>query len=131
VNLLKNIEFRRVMNGVAAGTTDQTSTVIDTQGFDGVLLIGAWGTITGSAVTSMRAQLSSDDSSYSDMASSDQTVADTDDNKVTLLDVYRPTKRYIKVVMKRATQNAVIDGVFAVLYKGARRCRSPRARPSS
>lgn len=109
----------RVLNAVAAGTSAQTSSVIDTAGYDGVKIYSAFGAITAGAATSVKLQQSSDDGSsdaYSDLEGSSITVADDDDNQVVIHDLYRPLKRYIKVVISRATQNAVIDGVLAVRY---------------
>ena len=109
----------RVMNGVVAGTSDQTSSAIDTKGFDGVKIYTAFGAITSGAVTSVKVQQSSDDGSadaYADLAGTSITVADDDDNQMTVHDIYRPRERYLKVVVDRGTQNAVIDGIIAVLY---------------
>lgn len=121
----------RVMNGVAAGTTDQTSNAIDTKGFDGVKIYTLFGAITGSAVTSVKIQQSSDDGSadaYADLAGTSITVADDDDNQVVVHDIYRPRERYLKVVVDRGTQNAVIDGIIAVLYSAT---KSPTTDDSS
>lgn len=113
----------RVMNGVAAGTSVQTSSVIDMAGYDGVKINTAFGAITTGAVTSVKLQQSSDDGAadaYSDLEGSSVTVADDDDNQVVIHDLYRPQKRYVKVVVTRGTQNAVIDGITAMRY-GARK----------
>ena len=109
----------RVMNGVVAGTSAQTSSAIDTLGYEGVKIYSLFGTITSGAVTSVKVQQSSDDGSvdtYADLEGTSQSVADDDDNQVVVHDIYRPRERYLKVVISRATQNAVIDGVIAVLY---------------
>lgn len=109
----------RVMNGVAAGTSAQTSSAIDMQGFDGVKIYSAFGAITSGAATSVKVQQSSDNASadaYADLLGTSVTVADDDDNQVVVHDIYRPKERYLKVVISRATQNAVIDGIIAVLY---------------
>lgn len=109
----------RVMNGVVAGTTDQTSSAIDTQGYEGVKIYTALGAITSGAVTSVKVQQSSDDAAadaYADLTGTSVTVADDDDNQVVVHDIYRPRERYLKVVIDRGTQNAVIDGIIAVLY---------------
>lgn len=109
----------RVMNAVAAGQTAQTSSAIDTAGYEGVKIYSMFGTITSGAATSVKVQQSSDDASadaYADLAGSSVTVADDDDNQVVVHDIYRPRERYLKVVISRATQNAVIDGIVAVLY---------------
>lgn len=108
----------RVMNAVAAGTTAQTSSAVDTQGFDGVKFYTSFGAITADAVTSVEVQQSSDNSAdtYVDLLGTNIAVAHDDDNQVVVHDIYRPRERYLKVQINRATQNAVIDGVIAVLY---------------
>lgn len=114
----------RVMNGVVAGTTAQTSSAIDTQGYDGVKIYSLFGAITAGAATSVKVQQSSDNGSadaYADLAGTSVTVADDDDNQVVVHDIYRPRERYLKVVISRATQNAVIDGVVAVLYNAIKK----------
>lgn len=120
MELANDLKIVRVMNAVAAGTSDQTSSAVDMQGFDGCAFLAAFGALTSGTVASVRAQQSADDGSvdtYADLKGSDQAVADTNSNKAVLLDIFRPQERYLKCVVKRATQNAVIDGVFAILYK--------------
>lgn len=118
--LLKNVRVDRTMNAVAAGTSDQTSSAVDLKGFDGILWIVLFGTLTAGQVTSIKGQQSSDDGStdgYSDIeGSASAALADGDSNKMLLLDIYRPGKRYQKLVIDRGTQNAVIDGVIAIPY---------------
>ena len=117
----------RVSNAVAAGTTDINSTGIDMQNFEGVAFEVLFGAITAGAVTSIKLQQSDDDGSsdaYSDLEGSAVTVADDDDNQVFIAEVYRPRKRWVRAVVDRATQNAVVDGIVARQY-------SPRQLPVS
>lgn len=119
MNLSKHVKITRVMNAVAAGTTDQNGTVLDMQGFDGVMFIAAFGTLTATQVTSIKAQQGtlSDGSDMADLAGSAVgPLADTDGNKCLVLDVYRPQERYVRCVVDRGTANAVIDGVDAIQY---------------
>ena len=120
MNLGNAVKFIRVMNSVAAGTGDtQTSSAVDTAGFDGCLFAVHLGAITATAVTTVKAQQSSDDGAtdaYADLAGSAQTPADTDDNKIVLIDIFRPQERYLKALVVRATANVVIDGIDAILY---------------
>jgi hypothetical protein len=39
MNLSKAVKVARVLNGVAAGTTDQNGSVVDMQGFEGVQFV--------------------------------------------------------------------------------------------
>lgn len=117
--LLGTIEVQRVMNAVAAGTTDQNGTVIDTMGYEGVLFVAAFGTLTATQVTSLKAQqgVQSDGSDMADLAgTSVGPLDDADGDKVLVLDVHKPDERYVRCVVDRGTANAVIDGVVALLY---------------
>lgn len=120
-NLLRNIKITRVMNAVAAGTSAQNSSVVDMSGWDGVTFIAALGTLTATQVTSLKGQ-QGQVSNLSDAADLSGTLvgplADGDSNKCLVLDIYRPTERYVRPVVNRATANAVIDGVIAIQYRG-------------
>jgi hypothetical protein len=106
-------------NNAAAGTTTATSDVIDTQGFEAMLIQIGWGAIVSGAVTSLKLQHSdASGSGFADVAGSNITVADTDDFKVSEYEVYRPQKRYWKIVASRATQNSTIDFEEVTLYRG-------------
>ena len=123
--LLKNVEVQRVSNAVAAGTTTITSSAVDMSGFGGVTFLVPFGAITANAVTSCKVQQSSDDGgsdAYSDLEGSSVTVADDQDNLVCVVEVHKPIKRYLKLIVSRATQNAVVDGIIALKY-------DPRTQP--
>jgi hypothetical protein len=96
-------------------------------GFEGVLFIVPLGTIVTNAVTSLKVQQSSDDAAaddYTDLTGTSQTIADDADNGLRYVDIYRPGKRYLKLVVSRATQNATIGGIVAIQYNG----KGPRPR---
>ena len=117
LNLGTDSKLKRVMNAVAAGTSDQNSASVDMTGFDNVLFGALFGAITAGAVTSIKAQQSDDDGvadDWTDLAGTAVTVADDDDDKLFWLEVVQPEKRYVRLVVDRGTQNAVIDGVIAI-----------------
>lgn len=117
MNLTKSGKFLRLSNAAAAATTEISGTAVDMQGFKGLTLVVAMGAITTGAVTTLKAQQSSDDGSadaYSDIEGTSVTIADTDDNKLILLEINEPQKRYVKPIITRGTQNAVVDGVFGI-----------------
>lgn len=127
LNLNPNIKITRVSNAVAAGSTDSNGSSVDMQGFEGVLFVALFGTLTASAVTGLKAQQSSDDGSsdaFADLAGTAQSIADSKDDDCLVLDVCRPRERYVRPVVTRATANAVIDGVLAIQY-------GPRAKPTT
>jgi hypothetical protein len=55
LNMSKETKLTRLLNAVAAGQTDQNGSIIDMQGFESVLFVVAFGTITAGAVTSIKA----------------------------------------------------------------------------
>lgn len=121
MNFLTNFKVTRVLNAVAAGTSSQNGSVIDMQGYEGVAFVAAFGTLTATQVTSLKAQ-EGDASNLSDAADLEGTstgpLADGDSNKLLVLEVFKPLKRYIRPVVVRGTANAVIDGVIAIQWAG-------------
>lgn len=116
-SLVKEAKFTRVSNAVAAGTTDVEATSVDMAGFDAVAFVVEFGTITSTAVTSVKVQGSADNSTFVDLESTSITVADDDDNQIFVADVVRPPYRYLRCVVDRGTANAVIDGITAIQYQ--------------
>jgi hypothetical protein len=121
MSLSNKVKITRHSNAVAAGTTDITpSDGIDMQNYEGCLFEVAFGAITAGAVTSIEVHTSSDDGvadAYTALLGSSQTVADDDDNKIFVVDIYKPRERYLKLIVDRATQNAVLDGITAIQYE--------------
>lgn len=79
----------------------------------------AIGAIVTNGVQSVKVQQSDDDGSsdgYSDILGTSQTIADDADDTHIYIDVAHPQKRYLKVVVTRATQNSTIGAVIAELY---------------
>ena len=110
---------------VAAGTTDVNGDGIDMQldgGYDSVAFLCLVGTLTLTQVTSLKAQASDDNGSsdsWGDIEGSDSgNLADTDDDKLLVLDVVHPIKRWIRPVLLRGTANAVLNAIIAIQYNG-------------
>ncbi|WP_428305506.1 hypothetical protein [Lacipirellula sp.] len=121
--LLSQVKVTQAITPTAgvAGQTDIEGATLDMAGFEGVLVEVTLGVITAGAVTGVVMQQSnaSDMSGAETLAGPSITVADDDDGKVLALDLFRPTKRYVRVHVDRATQNAVIAGATYKQY-GAR-----------
>lgn len=100
----------------AAAATAITGATIDTQGYGRVCFVVPVGTVVAGAVTSIKVQ--HDDASgmgtVADVVGSSQTIADTDDNTTRYVD-FKPTKRYVRLYVSRATQNATFGGATAIL----------------
>lgn len=126
MNLLREIKITRVMNAVAAGTTDQNGSGVDMSGFEGVMFVALLGTLTANQVTELKAQQDtvSNFATAADLAGTKVgPMADDDDNQCLVLDVHKPQERYVRPVLLRETANAVIDGIIAIQY-------GPHAKPT-
>ena len=121
--LSNGIKITRVLNAVAAGVSVQTSTAVDMAGFDGVRFIVALGAGAAGSIGQVKAQqCDTVGGSYNDITGSGGAVftPTTDDNKVYVLDVLRPARRFVRCVVLRGTGNTVIDAVIAEQYGGRR-----------
>lgn len=120
MNLGQRIKIARVLNATAVGTTTVGSSAVDTQGYDGVLFLAAFGTITdGTPSIKVRQGNLANMSDGADLAGTGVPVAITDDNKVAAVDVFRPRERYVDLqIVRGGATGAVIDSVIAILYTG-------------
>jgi hypothetical protein len=121
---IENQKITRVLNAVAAGTTNQNTASVDMTGWDTVEFVALMGALTATQVTKLKTQQSSDDAStdaYDDLAgSATAAMADADTNKTLRSEIVKPTKRYVRAVLVRGTANAVIDGIIAIQRRARR-----------
>lgn len=100
----------------AAGMTTINGTAVDMANHEGALFVVQFGAIAAGAVTSIKVQQSDDDGAtdtYDDLAGSNQAVAVADAEKVFYVDIFRPRKRYVRIVVSRATANATCSAIVA------------------
>lgn len=105
-------------NGVAAHT-DIEGVILDMQGYDGVLTVVTFGSITGNAVTSIKVQQDTavGGGTMADLEGTGQTIADDDDEKAFYIDLVKPEERYVRLYVDRATQDAVVASATYFQYK--------------
>ena len=103
---------------MAAGQTNQNGSIIDMANYEGVVFIAALGALASGAVTGLKVQMGSESnlSDAADLAGTAISIADSDDNKLLVVDVNRPSERYVRAVLTRGTGDATIDGVVAIQY---------------
>ena len=118
MNFIGNVKISRVEDGAVAGVTVLTSDVVDMQNFDGLVFLAALGDVLDTGVNVLQAQHSDvgDGSGMVDITASvvSWTADATDaDDKLMLLEIFRPTKRFLRVTLTRTVANTVLDGIFA------------------
>ena len=115
------IKVARVVNATAVGTTAINGTEVDMAGFDGVCFVVAMGTITdGTPKIKAQQDTATGMAGAADLANTGVTMAATDDNKLVVLDVFRPAERFVRCVVDRTVGSpgtgSVIDGAIAIQY---------------
>lgn len=127
IRLTEDAKITRVMDAIAAGTSTQTSDIIDNKDFHGATFYAMLGDVLDTCALEFVIQQGSQ-AGGGDMADVDDGnvvhVADaTDaDDKVVAVEIQRPVSRYLRLKIVRATANAEIDGVLALQS-------DPKARP--
>jgi len=122
MNLSKNCKITVVAAAAVAATTEVVTSVLDMAGFDGVMFIALMGDVTASSVLTLTAKGNSANSTSSptpvtQKATTAFTAAAADaDSKVLMVDVAKPTLRYMFASLTRADQNAVVGGIIAIQY---------------
>jgi len=99
----------------AAGTTAVNGATVDLSGVEEIAIIVPFGAIVSGAVTSIKWQEGSTTSPTTDVAGTNITVADTDDDTTKILRIIKPRSRYGRVVVSRATQNATVGAITYIL----------------
>jgi hypothetical protein len=122
MNLLSETKTVVVSNAAAAGVTLITGNTIDMLGFRGIMIIAHLGDNADTAVPELQG-FQGDASNGSDAAklagTSDAAAfnATSGDNKILILDIEHPMKRYITPKLERNTANIVVQSIIALLYK--------------
>lgn len=100
--------------GVAAGQTTQTPTAVDVNGCMQVLMRVLIGSIASGGVVVITPQYSTDGTNYTDMTDT-ITYADTDDNKLALVEFCRlgPNVKKVRVKIARTVADSAIISITA------------------
>lgn len=121
-NLGNNVGYYRPVNATVAGSSNINGAGYDLVGsfggpFDGMQFICSMGTLNATQTTSIKMQGSADNSTWTDIATSQQGPAnDGDSNKLLITEAYRIQYRYVRPVVVRGTANAVIDSVVGIAF---------------
>lgn len=115
--LSDKIKITKIQDHTTAGTGAVNGTGVDMAGYEGVIFISSFG--TAAANNTVNAAQSDDDGSPDDYTDLEGTsVASGSSDEDVWLDVYRPTKRYVRPEYARGT-SSTLESVWAIQY-GAR-----------
>lgn len=125
MNLSKDVKISVVAAAATAAQTAVTSSVLDMSGYDGVMFIALTGDVTATSVLTLTAKANSANSASSptpitQKATDAFTAGASDaDSKALVVDVFKPTLRYVFAELTRTTANAVVGGILAIQYQAS------------
>ena len=133
MNLSTDIKVTVVAASAVAAQTEVLSSVLDMQGYDGVMFIALTGDVTTACVLTLTAKGNSASSTSSptpvtQKATTAFTADGTSaDDKALIVDVYQPRLRYMFASLTRTAANAVVGGIIAIQYAAGNRPTSQAA----
>ncbi|MCG8445910.1 MAG: hypothetical protein MI753_09365 [Hyphomicrobiales bacterium] len=120
MNFLYDAQIIPVEAAAIAATTTLTTDVVDTQGFDSVAFVAFLGDVTATSVLTLTGFTNdTNDTDTPTQLGSPVTFtagASDADGKLMVLDLHKPRQRYAYATLARATANAVVNGILAILY---------------
>jgi hypothetical protein len=104
----------------ASGTADRDGATLDMAGYDGVLTIVKFATIAADGTNSIKMQqgASATLTDAADLAGTKIDVAHDDDNQIFVIDLFKPTERYVRVVVDKDTSHACAESAIYIQYAG-------------
>src|SRR3989304_2949636 len=112
---IKGATVDLVQAGLAAGATDLFSSSVDMAGFGGCLFVGIIGAQDVTATSFLKVQHSDDDQNWTYCQTALVEPAANQDDKLIVIDVHRPRKRYLRTELDR-TGTPTGGGTAAIRY---------------
>lgn len=114
MNLSKNAKVVLAKAAQGSAGTDVTSDIIDTEGYEGVMFVGTVATVNAANFAKVQQGQQVGGGDMADLAGTK--VVPGDDGDSFLIDVYRPTERYVRCVVDRGGANTATGDIYAILY---------------
>jgi len=116
MNLSKNVKITKVLAAAATGVTALNSASVDMASFDGVVFFGRLAVANAGNFGNL-AQ-SSDDVTFNDLAGTKVSPGDNEDSFA--IDVYKPTKRFVRCEIDRSGITTITGDVYAIQYRASK-----------
>jgi hypothetical protein len=125
-NLLPNIKIETIGALVAAANnTDANSSRVDMAGYDGCLFLAEVAVSVNTGVATLTIEggaTDADPGAGNALTGATATATDaggaTLNNKILVIDVYKPVKRYLQAVRTSGVANITFGPVIAIKYRG-------------
>lgn len=123
MQLTNDVKITVVSPAAAAAQTAINSSVLDMEGYEGVMFIALLGDVADTSVLTLTAKGNTANSVSSPTPVTQKATdaftagAATADSKALVVDVYKPTLRYQFANLTRTTADAIVGGIIAIQYQ--------------
>lgn len=114
-NFLSRVKILKVADYAASATTPVTSAIVDTAGYEGVVFRTSLSTANATNTIKVQQSATNATDDMEDVAGTSVSSGTTNEDLV--VEVYRPTKRYLQVVVSRGAATTC-ESIWADLYGG-------------
>jgi hypothetical protein len=114
-NFLSRQKLVKVSDHSAAATTDVTSSIVDTAGYEGVVFFTSFGTANATNTVKVQQNTSNQTTGMADLLGT--SVASGSSDEDVIVEIHNPQERYLQVVAARGA-SSTLESVWACLYNG-------------
>lgn len=114
-NFLNKARLVKVADHTAAGTSDVTSSIVDTAGYDGVVFFTSLGTANATNTIKVQQNTANQTTGMADLAGTSVSSGSSDEDLV--VEIHKPQERYLQVVVARGA-SSTCESIWACLYGG-------------
>ena len=114
-NFLSRQKLIKVADHSAAATTDVTTSIVDTAGFEGVVFFSSFGTADATNTVKVQQNSSNQTTGMADLEGTSVASGTTDEDVI--IEIHKPQERYVQAVFARGA-SSTLESVWACLYGG-------------
>lgn len=115
LNLSSLVKLTKVADHTAAGTTDVESAILDMSGFEGVMFFTSFGTAAADNLLKVQQDDANAAGGMADLLGTSVVSGASPSNEDVWVDVFRPTKRYVRCIAVVDTSSTV-ESIYALQY---------------
>jgi hypothetical protein len=114
-NFLQGAKLVKVSDHTAAGTTDVTSSIVDTAGYRGVVFFTSVSTANATNTIKVQQNTANQTTGMADLLGTSVTSGSSDEDLI--VEINQPQERYLQVVVARGA-STTCESIWAALYGG-------------
>lgn len=116
-NFLSRCKLVKLADQTANGTSDVTSAIVDTAGYQGVVFFTSVSTAAADVSLKVQQNTANQTTGMADLEGTSVVSGASPSNEDMIVEIHRPQERYLQVVVTRTT-STTCESIWAALYEG-------------